>query len=297
MKPVSQPLLDLLATRQFYAADLWTITLVGGTIYRFTSGDLNITANGLVYQCGGQVGPYWDRTGSKAKCHWSVGTSVDTLVVDMIPGSYQIFGVPILQAIKDGVFDGAEVMLERAFMPTYGDTSRGVIRFFVGRVAEVVSGRSLATFTINSHLELLNLQFPRNVVQAGCMNNWGDTACGVSQASYKTTGTLTGTPTVAAMTGTLAASFSAGTFDLGKIAFTSGVLNGYSETVKSCGLSGTTATIALTGFLPNAPSAGDTFELYYGCNKSYTDSNGCPKFSNTARFRGMPWTPQPSLSV
>lgn len=297
MKPSSTELLNLLGQREYFACDLWTFTLAGGTVFRCTSGDQNITANGLLYTAGGQTGPYFDRTDNKAKIHCSVGTSVDTLVVDVIPGSATILGAPMQAAFRSGVFDACEVMLERAFMPTYGDTSRGVPRIFVGRIGEVQIGRSVITLNINSHLELLDLLFPRNVAQAMCMNNWGDTACGVTQASYMTTGTLTGTPGIASMTGTLASSFAAGTFDLGKIVFTSGTLNGYSESVKSCGLSGTTATLLLTGFLPGAPSAGDTFNLFYGCNKSLTDSNGCAKFANQARFRGMPFTPAPVTAV
>ena len=300
-KPVSAQFQTLMGTRQFYAADLWTVNLANGagTLY-YCSGDQNINANGNTYLCGGTTGPYWDRTGSKAKFNWSTGTSVDELQVDVIPGSSTVLGLAFLNAVRRGVFDGAEVILERALMPTYGDTSRGLVRVFIGRMAPVVAGRSLITFSINSHLELLNLQFPRNLAQSTCMNNWGDTQCGIVQSSYRGSGTLTGTPTVAQFTtSTLGGTFATGTFDHGKIVFTSGVLNGYQATIKQATLSGSpsSATVFLAGYLPVAPSAGDSFFIYYGCNKSYTDANGCPKFSNTARFRGMPFTPQPATAV
>ena len=297
MKPVSAQLLALLTTRQFYAADLWEVVLVGGTTLRFCSGDADITANGNLFSAGGQVGPYWDRTGQKAKCHWGVGTSVDTLTVDVLPGSSLVGTIPFLQAVRWGIFDGAEVTLWRAMMPTYGDTSAGVVKFFVGRVAEVIAGRSVCTFSINSHAELLNQNFPRNLAQVPCMNNLGDTACGVNRNSYKTTGTLTGTPTANGFTATLGGTFSAGTFDGGSAIFTSGAFNNWQMTVKSCGLVGTTATVLLAGYMPGAPSAGDTINLFYGCNKSLTDANGCPKFTNTGRYRGMKFTPQPSTAI
>lgn len=297
MKPVSPEMLLLLASRQFFAADLWTINLVSGVTLRYCSGDGDISANGFLYSSGGQIGPYWDRTDSKAKCHWAVGTSVDTLVVDCIPGQATVLGEPFLQAVRGGVFDGAEMMLERAYMPSYGDTQYGVINMFVGRVAEVFSGRSLATFNINSHLELLNLQFPRNVAQTSCLNNLGDTPCGVNLATYTQTATVTGVPTLSAFSATMAATKPAGSYDQGTIDFTSGVLDGYTATILTGAISGTTIDIVMNGPLPSLPSAGDTFNITYGCNKSLTDSNGCPKFSNQARYRGMPFTPQPSVAV
>jgi uncharacterized phage protein (TIGR02218 family) len=298
MKPHSPELLALLATRQFFVADLWTITLVGGVILRYCAGDAPITANGLLYPSGGVTGPYFDRTDNKAKCHWGVGTSADTLIVDVIPGGATVLGQSFLAAVRAGVFDGAEVMLERAFMPTYGDTRVGVVRQFVGRQAELVAGRSIATMSINSHLELLNRQFPRNVVQVGCLNNLGDTQCTVSLGSFQRTATLTGTPGIGSFTATLGASVTSGFLDLGTVTFTSGALNGFTATVKSAPVTGgTTATVSLVGQLPSPPSAGDTCTITYGCNKSYTDANGCPKFSNTVHYRGMPFVPQPTVAV
>lgn len=298
MKPTSPELLALLASRQFYAADLWTITLIGGgTVLRYTSGDADISANGFAFSAGGQIGPYFDRTDNKAKCSWGVGTDVDTLSVDIIPGAATVLGGAFLTACRQGVFDGADVRLDRAFMPTYGDTSRGVVPYFQGRVAEIDLGRSLSTWTINSYTELLNLQFPRNLAMSSCMNNLGDTACTVNLNSFKSTGTCGAGATTSQITATLGGSFGAGTFDFGTMTFTSGALNGYTATIRQAGLSGTTATIKLMGFLPSAPANGDTFNIFYGCNKDPTDSNGCPKFSNIVHFRGFPFIPQPVLAV
>jgi len=299
MKPCSPELLQLLALREFYLVDCWTINLVGGTTLLYCGGDADVVLNGQTFSAGGLVGPYWDRTSNKSKCHWSTGTSVDTLQVDVIPGSATVLGAPFLQTIKQGIWDGAEVILDRVYMPTYGDTSRGPVRFFVGRIADVSASRSLVTFDINSHLELLNLQFPRNLVQVTCVNNLGDTACGVSLASYRTTGTVSASPapTQGGFTATLGATITDGYLDQGQVQFTSGVLNGYTAGVQRAVLSGTTATTRMQGPLPSAPAAGDTFTITYGCNKSFTNANGCPKFSNTARFRGMPYVPQPTLAV
>lgn len=296
MKPSSPELRALLSTRQFFAADLWTFTLTGGTVLRYSSGDADIIANGKTYRAGGLIGPYFDRQDSKAKCHWKVGTGADSLLVDVLPGSAQILGDPMLDAIRKGIFDGAACMLERAYMPTYGDTRAGVIRNFLGRVAQIDAGASLATFSINSQTELLNLQLPRNIAQISCMNNLGDATCTVNLEAYKVAGTVSGVTDKSNFSASLASSPAAGTFDGGKVKFTSGGLSGYSATVKTCVIGGT-STIALLGFLPSLPGIGDSFDIYYGCDKSVVSSNGCPKFANTPHFRGFPFIPQPSVAV
>ncbi len=186
MKPASTALQDLLASRQFFAADLYTFTLINGTALRYCSGDRDITAGGDLFTA---QGPRVDRKDNKAKCHWKIGVEVDTLVFDVMPqATDMVNGLPFLAACVQGAFDGAELQLERAFMATYGDTSVGTVIMFAGRVAEIDLGRAVATFTINSHLELLNLQLPRNLWQPGCVNSLGDASCGVNLPSFAVAG-------------------------------------------------------------------------------------------------------------
>ncbi len=289
----------LLGSREFFVADLWTVTLLSGPVLRYNSGDQDIRANGLLYSSGGQVGPYWDRTSNKAKSHWTVGTSTDTMTVDIIPFNATILGDPMLQAIHDGIFDGAEVMLERAFMPTYGDTRVGVIRTFIGEIAPVDSGRSLITLNINSPMDKLNLQFPRNLSQSACVNNLGDSTCTVNLASYTASCVVAAASTKNAVEANfVSGSAPADKFVYGKMTFTSGVLDGFSMSVMSSNIGGSSDLELMTnGPLPEPPSVGDTFTLTYGCDKSYNGSNGCPKFNNLLHFRAFPFVPQPSVAV
>ncbi len=293
MKPASQALKALLASRQFYAADLYTFTLAGGGMLRYCGGDRDISAGGNRFPAGGQSGPYFDRKDAKAKCHWKIGVEVDTLVFDVLPGSATVLGAPFLAAVRQGVFDGAELQLERAFMPTYGDTSAGTVILFAGRVAEVDAGRSVATFTVNSHLELLNLQMPRNLYQPGCVNNLGDASCAVSLASFATSGTALAGSSASVLTASLAQA--TGYFDQGKLTFTGGANAGLWRSVKSW-VAGSPGTLSLLAPFPNAPAAGDAFTLYPGCDKTL-GTNGCAKFSNQANFRGMPYIPTPDTAV
>jgi uncharacterized phage protein (TIGR02218 family) len=291
MKPASTALQALLASRQFSAADLYTFTLIGGGVLCYCSGDRDITAGGHVFSA---QGPLIDRKDNKAKCHWKIGVEVDTLVFDVMPqASDLVNGQPFLAACVQGAFDGAELQLERAFMASYGDTSAGTVIMFVGRVAEIDFGRAVATFTINSHLELLNLQLPRNLWQPGCVNSLGDASCGVDLAGFGIAGNTAAGSSASVVTASLAQA--SGYFDQGKIAFSSGANAGLTRSVKSW-VTGSPGTIALLAPLPNAPAAGDVFTIYPGCDKTL-GANGCAKFANTARFKGYPYVPTPDTAV
>jgi hypothetical protein len=52
MKTASPALLALLASGRFVRADLWTITLNGGTVLRWTSHDLPISYGGFTWVTG-----------------------------------------------------------------------------------------------------------------------------------------------------------------------------------------------------------------------------------------------------
>lgn len=291
MKPASTALQTLLASRQFFAADLYTFTLVGGGVLRYCGGDRDITSGGNLFTA---QGPRIDRKDNKAKCHWKVGVEVDTLVFDVMPQATDLVnGQPFLAACVQGAFDGAELQLERGFMASYGDTSVGTVIMFVGRVAEIDLGRAVATFTINSHLELLNLQQPRNLWQPGCVNSLGDASCGVDLAAYGVGGSAAAGSSQSVVPASLGQG--SGYFDQGKIAFTSGANAGLTRSVKSW-VAGSPGSIALLAPLPNAPAAGDAFTIYPGCDKTL-GGNGCAKFSNTARFKGYPYVPDPETAV
>lgn len=117
MKPASPALDALLNSNEFVVADLYTFTLVDGTVLRFTSLDVDVVVDGNTYSSGyGSNGPFFDRTDNKAKCHWKIGVEVDTLIFDVIPAAHMINGLPFLQACRLGLFDGAELELARTYL-------------------------------------------------------------------------------------------------------------------------------------------------------------------------------------
>lgn len=292
MKPASTALISLLASRQFFSADLYQFSLSGGGELHYCGGDQDVIWNGITWMAGGTTGPYFDRQDNKAKCHWKVGVEVDTLVFDVLPGSAAVYGDPFLSAIIQGVFDGAELTLYRAFMPAYGHVAAGTVIMFAGRVAEIDASGSLATFSVNSHLELLNQNLPRNLYQSGCLNTLYDSACTLNQANFVVNGSAGAGSTANIITTTLTQA--SGYFDLGILSFISGENNGLSRTIKTY-LQGSPSTVQLIAPFPSVPSSGDTFSLVPGCDKQQSTCQN--KFANLTNFRGFPYVPENETAV
>ena len=146
--------------------------------------------------------------------------------------------------------------------------------------------RRAAQVTVNSDLERLNVMVPRDVYQPGCLNSLYDGLCQVSRSAFTVTGAATSASNATRTTFSHALGQPAGHFDLGVITMTSGANAGASRTVKQH-TSGQIVALQPWGF---AVSSGDTFSVSAGCNK--TQATCTSKFSNLARFRGMPYIPQ-----
>ncbi len=295
MKTIPAPVLAILAGRQFYLCDLYTITLVDGTIHRYCTGDVDIVYSGDTYSCGGQTGPYFKREGAGSTITWQTGLQVSTLNIDVYPGpSGTINGVAWSTAVSIGMFDFADFRLDRAVMTTYADVSAGIIpAVFVGTIGDIVGGRgSGESFTINSYNDLLDIQMPRNLYQSPCVNTLFDPACTLIKASFAVSVTVASGSTVSSINATL--SQATGYFDLGSIAFTSGANNGVVRSVKSSTL-GTPSNLIIFPPLYNTPAPGDTATAYPGCDKAIGTCQN--KFSNLNNFRGFPGIPSPETSI
>jgi len=293
MKPTTPELNALLASGQYIVADLYEFTLIDGTVLYFTSGDQDITTGGHTYSAGGDTGPYFSGPdGGRPKIKWKRGLQVDNLVFDVMPKDGELNGVGILAAIQQGRFDGGTLILSRAYMSTYG-TVVGVVTLFTGRIAEIVCGRIFARVTVNSFLELLDQNMPRNLYQAPCLNTLFDTSCTVNRASHANNGVITSGSTQIQLNTTSLAQ-GTGYFDLGSIVFTSGANENIWRTVKTYTYGGT-STISLISPFPVLPDTGDAFTIYPGCDKKQATCNS--KFSNLPNFRGMPYVPENSTAI
>ena len=96
MKPASAALIALLnSSEQFMMADLYTFTLVDGSILRYSAAPTSLTANGQTFA----LGPKFERS----KTRIVIGTQVDELEVKVYPDSTDSIGdLPFLEAAWQG---------------------------------------------------------------------------------------------------------------------------------------------------------------------------------------------------
>lgn len=307
--------------------DLYTFVLAGGinggAYLAFTTADVDVTVpyantGAPLVNTGPPLPPaptitgpvtysskmvYFDQLANKAYGHWKVGLDVDTWQVICTPSPQATIGNQgFLAALRAGALDGAVVAVDRAFIDNragvaYAPTLSplGVVNVFTGRVAEIDMGRSNAVISINSHLELLNQNMPRNLYQASCRWQLFSTGCTLSAASFAVGGTAATAPGANSnvLSATVSAPGGSGTYNLGRIVMTSGNNAGYARQVLSWS-PGSPATVNLRAPFPFAIAIGDTFSAYPGCDKQL---NTCAAFGNEANFGGMPFIPAPETAV
>ena len=296
MKTMTTAVRNVLASRQYFYCSLYIFTLVNGTRLLYTGADCDIKDpdTNAVYSCGHGVGPYFEIDGQKSTMHQKLGTDVDQMTLDILPGDGQVLGLPFLQAVRQRVFSGAQVQVLEAVAPNTSGAAwpfvvTGSFILFTGFVAEIDASATLITMKINSAMERLQSQWPRNLVAPTCCNVLGDVACGVTLSGYSVTGTVTAGSTSNSILSTL--SQAASYFDLGTLKFTSGANQGLSMSVRSWA----PGVASLMQPFPNVPGVGDTFTISQGCD--LTDGpGGCAKFNNIPNFRGFPYVPPPTTA-
>jgi uncharacterized phage protein (TIGR02218 family) len=249
---------------------------------------------------------YFDQLQNKAYGHWKVGLDVDTWQVICTPSpEARIGNQSFLAALRAGALDGAVVAVDRAFIDNRDGVGYaaaleplGVVNIFTGRVAEVDLGRSNAVISINSHLELLDQNMPRNLYQAGCRWTLFSAGCNLSAATFQIAGNILSLP--APNSNVLSVNLSrptgSGTYALGHMVMINGANQGLARSIRSWTplTPSPQATLTLTAPFPFAFEAGDGFLAYPGCDKQ---QNTCSAFGNVANFGGMPFIPTPEMAV
>jgi uncharacterized phage protein (TIGR02218 family) len=265
-------------------ADLYTITLKSGAILRYTTWDANLVVLGNTFLTGP---PHIRRSHIEEKLGLDV-SSLDLEIAAIITDT--INGVPVLQLIANGTFDGATLRIDRLFMDATGNQIGTVVRFsgMIGELDEVT--RTSAKLTVNALVHLLGQPLPNIILQPNCTNTLFDARCGLVKASFANALTVQAGSTVNKLI-----SLSAqpdGYFDNGQLVFTSGASNGITKAVKSY----FGQQFFFNSPLPFAPSAGDTFTAYPGCDKTQATCASA-KFNNLANFEGFPYVPVPETAI
>lgn len=268
---------------EFRMADLYTITLKNGTVLRFTTWDSSLTVSGNTFLTGP---PNIERTAIEEKLGMDVSNIEVTIQASLTD---LVNGVPILQAIGQGLWDGAAFRIDRLFMDSNGQQIGTTIRFsgFIGEVEELT--RSYAKFSANAGTQLLSMELPAIIMQPGCTNTLFDARCTLNKASFADNNTVQNGSTVNKLISLSAKAD--GYFDNGQLLFTSGANNGLVKAVRSY----VGQVFFFNSPLPFAPSPGDTFAAYPGCDK--TQATCTSKFSNLANFEGFPYVPVPETAI
>jgi uncharacterized phage protein (TIGR02218 family) len=284
MKAASPALIALLSSaNQFIMADLYTITLVGGSILRYSAASTTISANGYTFA----LGPKFERSKTKVV----IGTQVDELEVRIYTDPTDLIGgVPFLQAAWQGQLDGALLQLERAFMPTYGDTRPGTVVLFAGRVSDIDCTRTGIDLKCRSHLELLNIQMPRRLWQSSCTHTFGDPMCQFDRSSMQLT--FAAEPgSTQAQVATSVDPTPANLYVQGTIVGVTGANAGSSRTVANMGSGWVSVKLP---FLSSVV-IGDQFQLLPGCDRTLATCTNV--FNNAIHFGGFPFIPTPETAV
>ena len=296
----------ILAGGQYLVAQCYDIILASGLAYHFT--DCQIPLNNVTVYLPNQttVGPYNYATGltiSRSTITRKLGVQGGNMKITIAPQADSpnapvlINGYPILQALRWGFFDNATIRLSRLYMlpPAPGanlDTSPGAIGIFQGQAQDVQAGRLSAEIAIDDYLAILgNQQMPRALYGTSCWHQVYDPGCTLSKSAYTVGGTITSVTDSAHFHTNLTQADDY--FDLGVITFTSGVNSGLNQGVGKFLNAG--GAIALEFPFPQAPSVGDTFTIWPGCDLQQTTCSS--KFSNGAHFGGQPYIPDPATIV
>lgn len=282
-------------------ADLLTIAPVGGSIIRLTSAAVNLKSTSLHGATLNVVPPTLDATVytflaggtevqvptfTRGPVATRIGLETKTTPVSLaIPNGATVNGMTWQQAAAAGYFDGAAITLERAFMPTWGDTSRGTILLEKGFTGELRPSRSTIDLEIKPALAVLQLPMPRRQFQPGCLHVLYDPGCALLAASFTVTNAAAAGSTAAVIHSTLAQADHY--FELGAITFTSGVNAGLTRRVY--GYLNASGAVSVQPPFPAAPANGDTFSIYPGCDKQLATCVN--KFNNLAHFAGFPFVP------
>jgi uncharacterized phage protein (TIGR02218 family) len=284
MKAASPALIALLnSSTQFVMADLYTFILVGGSVLRYSSAPTAIVANGFTFA----LGPKFERS----KTNTVIGTQVDELDIKIYAETTDLIGAtPWLQAAWQGQLDGALLQLERAFMPSYGDTSPGTVVLFAGRISDIDCSRTGIDMKCRSHLELLNIQMPQRLWQSSCTHVFGDAMCQFNRATLQASFACLSGSTETQILSTVNPT-PAGLYIQGTILGLTGVNAGDSRTV--AGMNSGNVSVKLAFLSP--PMVGDQFQLLPGCDRSIATCTNV--FNNAIHFGGMPYIPTPETAV
>jgi uncharacterized phage protein (TIGR02218 family) len=291
IKPASSAFKNLLfQDYSYWVGNLFTITLFDGTIFTWTDFEYDVVLSGTRFSSRGPY-PLWSGFTQK------IGVEVDE-------GKLQLWALltnlvesqAVLQAIGTGLFDNADIVIQRVMMGSTGaqparpinfDTSAGAVTLFHGNVSDITEvDRSHAEIDIKSKKELLNRPFPAHVYQPACRWDLYGAGCTLNINNFYINGSIVGSGSLNLLFNTTMTNIDH-YFDEGLITFTSGANVGVTRTVRLY-LNASGQTLLFVP-LPAAPANGDQFKMAPGCDKQLATCRD--KFNNLINLGSMPFVP------
>jgi uncharacterized phage protein (TIGR02218 family) len=251
------------------ATTCWKATLTNGTVIAATKLDRDLVVDGVTYA---STTGYID-----SNVESSSELNPDNLEVDGFLQSPAITDADI----HNGLWDFAKIEL---FEVNYLDLTMGKNVLRSGTLGEVKGGRIKFTAELRGLMQAWTKTIVR-LTTKNCIADLGDSKCKINLASFTITGAVTSV-SANRIVGDTSRTEAAEWFTGGKITFTSGANTGRSMEVKHY----TVGSIELHEALYDPIAVGDTYSMYAGCTKRFTED--CKvKFNNAVNFRGFPHLP------
>jgi uncharacterized phage protein (TIGR02218 family) len=288
LRPASPALITALEGGvPLWSADLFQFTTIEGVNFYWSSWD---GADGIAYD--GQT--YVSQAPWLTRSKWGLTNTMEVPSLEIIlrAGNGAFGGAAQIKTqIHNGLFDGASVLLSRAFMTTPGSTAAlGAIALFGGVVAGINIAGAKVTITAKGKNNLLDQFAPRNVYQIGCSHNFCDVNCALNAASFTTGYTVGAGASAAFIPWAGTAPTNAALYANGVIVFTSGVCAGQSRTI----MNGDASGLNLAYPLYEIPSAGDSFTAQQGCDKTLATCKNI--YNNLQHRRAYDFVPPPDTT-
>lgn len=268
-----------------YSVELYEITLSGGVVIRWSTGDKELSWDGQTWELGPGI--------SRSQISRSIGTGASELELTLSYDDSVLMndGVTLAAFISGGGFFFATVRLYRAYAPSPNYAIVGALPKFAGRITKLSGlGETQGTLTISDPRSLLNVQVPPAMWQPSCNHIVFDSGCKLDRADWQVTGLVTAGSTALTVHTDLSAP--ADYLDLGKVTFLTGINAGQSRAVRSHIGDG---SLRLVRALPSVPNVGDQIIAYPGCN--LTTAMCRDKFNNLMHRKGFEWIPVPETAA
>lgn len=281
---VPQDVRDLLATRQFVYADLFTLHTKYGDYLRYTTAQKDVVVYPLDEDPPTMV-QIWSSNSIKIQglmLRVGKGVEVDEQEAKMAWRETDMYkGLKMQDALRLSRFDGTTIRRDRVYAAEWGDPWIGGVQMFGGRLSTIENlARLSATLKVKSDLLLLNVQMPRNLFQPSCLHTIFDPGCTLDRGDYATNGNVeTGSTPSKIIWASATDEFSQGRIDIND---GSGVTQ--IRTIRKA----EPGILWLSNPLDFQPNDGMLFTVYPGCARTYAR---CGDFTNTANFKGFPFVP------